>query len=589
MGCDGSLYARTVVQFGIEQRDSDGCLQERTANFEKLNWYDTPNPLQMRTDTIPHTRSKGDNDPDPVGIGASTNAVTGRTICYGSGIANLPPEWMRLLRTCGFRETRTSRLDPTAAGTFAGADGADDGEMVSGDYDYAYTMYLKADKATVAQVVTDAAFETRLGSDTTGAVTVDSADDLTGSVDISNLPAVGIKRLYRTKVGGTGTYYLVAEIADGTTTYHDTLHDKNLGMKAPVSLDEATATPAAAGSGSGSLPDAAYTYKYTSLYDTDGAVVTDSDLCIYESDESALFASATTSSAAQIDITGLPSAGVKRLYRLVSGTYRFVAEVAAGETTYTDTALDATLATRDALVTPKPMEAIYTPVSALLDYDAATWLVHLDSRKGKVTGARGTATIGGDAGGEMPADWEFGGTYNDSVREANPAGPARPGSFPQICGADLTLTPASDPTDIRLPEFKNVSLSLGRPSNARRSGNAPCANSGVKEYGNWGIPDTRLSLTWEVEKEDPLGVPDTNWQKEFRQQEFYAFQYHLGSTTGKYVYFENYLPWGEKYYAAQIVEAPQYGEGDDELRTWTAPFLLTGENNRFLRIRHSEF
>lgn len=566
MASKPSVAARTVIEIGVENRDADGNLLIRTAALQQIPVENAFNPVQARTRRTARNRAKNSLGPDGFRVGASTHAIQCETPVYGSGIANRPPEWMQILRGNGFKELRLASIAntdapaATAAGTAADTGAGDDDEgLAVGDYSYGYTVLYAANGTTPAATLALGAFESKMAK-VADTLTIANAGD-TG--EISSLPASGIKFIYRTVVDGDAStdpsdYKYVGMVIDGATTFRDSIQDRNLGQRAPLSRS-APATPTAADQDvvAGSLVTAtAYHYKVTVLYDADGQPAVSEDVAVYESEPSADFTATTDSGTDALSIgtsNSLPSAGVKRLYRADAGAttnYRWVQTIADGE----DGPVIDGLAegSRGAALIDGADHAIYVPVSDYEDFDALTFKDYLDSRNYPTQSARGGVEINGSVDENVLAVFNIEGVYNKSVKQANPVGLfSDPGDPPVLCDADLVLAPEGE--DERSPIAVAFGFSVPRTPGARRSMNAPCANKGVLEYQVNQVVDPRLTLQIEVPNE--IGeAGDTDWVDDAVVGKYFGFRFHVGNDARSQITFTNDTPWGERRYLAQLAE-----------------------------------
>ena len=257
-----SKTERTILLLGLENRDTNGLGIRRgpqraanqtanaveelywknSCNFEQIPIYNSFNPLTPEGETQPLVRSSGTLDPEGFGIGITNFALAGDIWVQGSGIRNIPPAWMKLLRACGFGERRYASHDSPTAGTPTGASDSspysDSSTVVpdigTGTYYYEVTALLKANGTDIATTRSEALFESKLSGEESAGIAVTAGD----AISLSSLTtsATGIRRLYRTKASGTAgaQKYFIAEIPSGTNSYTDRLHDDNLTEKAPT-------------------------------------------------------------------------------------------------------------------------------------------------------------------------------------------------------------------------------------------------------------------------------------------------------------------------------------------------------------------
>lgn len=626
MAATPSFAARTAIALGIENRDASNDLVIRDAGLEQIPIYNAFNPVQARGATTALNRAKTGLGSDGFAIGEMSYAVSGEVYVFGSGIANLPPAYFQIVRACGFKEIRLASIDAPAASPVS-AESASGGymKMVAGGYGYAYTVLYKANGTDEATTLAEAAFESKLSAKFVDASpdTSDTGDDTEanwlGSAALSGLPTDGIKRIYRTAAGGgsatldPANYQYVGSVADGSTTFTDTLADKNRGQRGVFPGVEAVGSFAPTEAAGGSLDLlGTYRYRFSVLYDKDGNLITvgsdetadqAADRAAYEAllpVADAVSETLTSSNrSCDVSFTGV-AAGVRRLYRQDNGVatsapYYFVANVAHNASTYNDGLADATLLTRHQLYdtqvsgVSRPDKGIYVPVSEYLDFDAMTFQCYLDSRKYPVKSARGTMDFEGTVGGNFLGRFTLEGIYGTSTKVANPTLASNPGAPPQICAIELQITPESAPTTDRTLRVSRFGLSFGRQPAPRRDANASCDNTGLVEYMISNPADPRLTATFEVPKEIGTG-DDTDWIDDFKTSEFYAFRFHIGTDAREKVYFTNWAPWMERRFLAQLAEPPQFeSDGENGIRMFAANWALTertGIDASWISLRH---
>lgn len=567
MAAKPSIAARTVILIGVENRDANGDLQIRTAAFDEIPIENAFNPTQPRTRRTGRNRAKNGLDPDGFTMGASSYAIQGEYLIEGSGIANRPPSWMRLMSGMGWKEVRLASINnadapaATAAGSAAGGSDVDVG-LAAGDYSYGYTILYEDDGTTEAATLAAGAFESLMAkvADTLTIVTPGN----TGAV--SSLPSAGIKFIYRTTVDNDAStdpadYQYVGTVADGATTFRDSISDVNLGQRAPLSRSAPTAsstatTSAAAG---GALANATkYDYKSTILLDADGVPVTDANNAVYESEPSAAFTGTTGASDEVLDIADLQSTGVKRLYRSDGYTgggpgvnFKFVTTVASGTTTHSDGLAPSS---RGGALVDGADCAIFVPVSEYADFGALTVQSYLDSRNYPAKSARGGFDWGGTFGETVTARFTLEGVYNTSVKVANPDSEFdEPGDPPQLCNADLVLAPEGG--DERDPIWQSFGFSVPRTPAPRGNANAPCANKAIMEYVIGQRVDPRLTLTIELPNEVGTAA-DTDWIGDAVTGRYFGFRFHIGNDARAQITVTNDAPWGDRRYLAQVAEDP---------------------------------
>lgn len=597
-----SVAARTAIELGLENRDSSGNLLARTANLIQIPVYNASNPLSTQAETTELNRAKTGLAGDGVAIGAVTRGLAGEFYLFGSGIANLPPDFWYIIESCGWREIRLASIAATTAGSFAAANQASGGgsltQPISGvGYKYKFSVLFKSDGTTPATTTAEAAFESKLSTET-------ATEDSYGATDkirISDLPSAGIKRLYRTKAGVASPteldFQFVREIPDGVTatdaTTDDGLADANLGRRACFDRVQAiTGFGTDAQDISGSMGLGAYKYVYSVLYDKYGVAATTEEAGVYErmtvpeaDAEQSITLSGTNDAVA---ISGLASTGVKRIYRTAAGgsVYKYVGSVASGVTTYTDTKADASLGHTMA---DQMDQAILIQVSEYMDFDAMTSFTYLDSRKYPTTHMRGGWTVEGPVSGNALCRFNLSGVYNASLKQANPSLIGNPGTPPQVCGIELKVTAENAPTVDRTMKVLDISEDFSRQPGARRDANTDCANSGVTEY-QINLPwRPSISILCEVPKE--IGTADdTDWEADFKNALFFAIQFHIGTEARKRHFFENWAPWGERRYLAQVIEAPAFdtdaATGNRTLRLRLELTEKTGIDGSACRIVH---
>lgn len=561
-----SVAARTVIEIGVENRDADGNLLIRTAALEQIPVENAFNPVQARTRRSERNRAKNGLGPDGFRMGASTHAIQCETPIYGSGIANRPPQWMQILRGCGFKELRLASIAQadapaaTAEGTAADTNAGDvDTGLAPGDYSYGYTRLYQVDGTTPAATLALGAFESKMAK-VADKLTITGAGNCG---EVSSLPAAGIKFLYRTKLGNDAStdpaeYQYVDMVADGATTFRDAIQDRNLRQRAPLSRT-APATPTAADQDAvaGALATTTtYHYKLTVLYDADGHPATTENAAVYESAPSADFSATTDNTNDAISVgtaDSLPQAGVKRLYRADAGTttnYRLVQTIPHGE----DGPVIDGLAegSRGAPLIASADHAIYVPVSEYEDFDALTFQDYLDSRNYPTKSARGGVEINGSVNENVIAVFNIEGVYTKSVKQANPEDQfSDPGDPPVWCDADLVLAPEGGVE--RTPIAVSFGFTIPRTPGARRSANAPCANKGVLEYQINQRVDPRLTLQIEVPNE--IGeIADTDWVDDAVVGKYFGFRFHVGNDPRAQIVVTNDAPWGTRRYLAQLAE-----------------------------------
>lgn len=563
-----SVASRTAVELGIEQRDTNNDTQIRTAGLTQIPLYNASgNPVEARGETIELTRLKTGLAGDGVAIGAMSYAFQAEFYIFGSGIANIAPAYFDIIRACGFKEIRLASI-ARPSGTPTATSAGSGGSLSAGGYAYCFTVLYQSDGTTPATTSSNAAFESRpaLAAVTTNAVSsfTDATTVANDSIAIASLPSSGIKRLYRTKAGDYAStdpsdFFFVAEVASGTTSYTDTLADNNLGRRAPLFGNVDVGSFAGTEDAGGSLDTTAtYKYRFSLLYKADGTVATTEDDAAYE----ALLPSADevsvtlTSTNASVALSGLPSTGVKRIYRTEGdgSTYKFVQNVASGTTTLDDGLADASLG--HDLVEYADC-AIYRPVSEYLDFDALTLLCYLDSRKYPIKSARGSFTMEGEAGQNVLCRVSLEGVYGTSTKTANPTLASNPGAPSNLCEMALKITAESAPTTDRDVKVLRFGLEVPRTPGARRDAQASCDNSAVLEYQINGPVRPRFTLTFEVPKEIGLGT-DTDWINDFKVSEYFAIQFKIGKDARKRVRFQNWSQWGDRRYLAQLVQPPTF-------------------------------
>jgi hypothetical protein len=585
MACEVALADRTAVEIALEhQRDPVTCaLIPRTRGHKQIPLYNNPNPLSHQATVNELNRIKPSLDPDFGTVTDMQNRLSGMEFFeFGSGIANLPPDHFDLLEMSGFGVARLAvHACPTSQAISATPSETGAGAIAEGDYRYGYTMLVEANGTTPATTRADAVYETNLDTNTDD-VTVTAPEN---TVTVTGLPSTGIKRVYRTKVDDTtGRKYLVGEVADGATSIIDELADFNLDAAAPINRASSTATPTATGDNSAGGLDSGgvYGYKYTTLHDINGAVVTDSDAAYYEGVASAAFTvdlsvSGPTPPNTSAAIASLPSAGVKRIYRTVGGgaNYFFLREVAHGTTGFVDQAADSALG--DPLLAHSAA-AVYRPLNNFNDFKAGTLQTYLDTgNMYPTTGARGSLAWDGTVGQNLRAVPDILGVFNTTQAFANPVASENPDDPPVICGAELVIS-RDDGTD-RTPIWTVVGINLARTPALRRDGNAPCAQGGIKEVSIATRPNPRFTLTLESQA--------VEWVGEFKAQRKYSFEFHIGgNTVGRRVYFGNKRPWGSDHYVAQQIEPPGWDRTEDGQRANTLTFKLAGNDRDWLTIEH---
>lgn len=606
MGAVPSIAARTAILIGLEQRNSDNDTVQRTANLKQIPIYNAFNPLSVNAETTELTRAKSALAGDGVAIGATSYAIAGEFYIFGSGIANLPPDYFDIIQACGQREVRTASIaasSATPASSESGTGGAM--TMATGGYGYCYTNLFAADGTTPATTKALAAFESLASAKFVDASPVTSGAT-TGSAAISSLPSAGIKRLYRTKSGGgaktpaanPNEFFFVAEIPDGTTSYTDTLADINLGQRIPhPGTIDVGDFAAVTDNTSGSLDDGlVYKYRVAALYDIYGAPITQNTSIGETLAEAAAraayerpvvdYGSSATEISVDLDpgdtaaLLTLPHevTGVHRLYRTVGGGTAFfflanVSDTASGSDTYLDLIGDGSLGHAMVAYADK---ALYIPVTEYSDFEAMTLQNYLDSRRYPAKSARGTFEFGGDTGANALARFQLEGVYNVSTKLANPTLVSNPGTPPQICGIEMQITAETVPTTDRTIRIKSIRNTLNKPIGARRDANASCDNAGVIEYMISGQYRPQFEVVFEVPKE--IGdAADTDWIEDFRQGVNFALRFHIGTQARKRVYLTNWTQWGERRFLAQMVQAPAFEEeGPTGIRTfrcvmeWTA-------------------
>jgi len=230
-----SRTRRTVVELAVEQ--TPGCL--RTKGFEQILLYENFNPLQAEFDTIKLNRARNGLAPEGTAIGLGTYRLSGSIYMFGSGIPNVSPAWAKVLRACGWKETRyvmdtaptVGLNDVTAVGTVTG------GNMAAGTYKYKFSIV----PATASNGETKLAAMSQTpgtGAAADGGIV---ATGVIGSVTLdwsacAALKAAGVVvRIYRTKVGGSTFYYLTEVDGDvAPYQYVDTWIDDNLAELEPT-------------------------------------------------------------------------------------------------------------------------------------------------------------------------------------------------------------------------------------------------------------------------------------------------------------------------------------------------------------------
>lgn len=574
-----SFEERTAIRFG-EEHQVDGSSTTRlmrTGNFVQIPVYGTRNPLPTDITMMPLPRAKPTLDPDGFGTGEAFNSLTGQIYVYGSGIANIPPDWFKILKATGMSESRIATNDLPESGSPSATASGSDGELSAGTYYYKFTTLVESDGVTPAETLNDAAYESKPSASFSVVVAVGQ------HVSVSGLPASGVKRIYRTYAGGSNYYYFAGTVEHGETTFTDRLADKNLGEEIVVSADPQAGTLTVTEGTSGTLAAGDYSYCYTSLYDARGNTVTDSKEAVFESSPSDPETGTTTGNG--FDVTGLPSGGVKRLYRTVEGpgtTYYFVCEVPHGSTSVSgeDTS-DTTLVTHEPLHATID-KAVYVPVS---DYDkfwSLTVEAYLDGRKKAARGMRGNMTFEGRAGQNIAGNFELRGAYVPGAKAPNPTSVSAPSAPSQLCNADMTISRMRDgePVDEFVPRLRVWGLNLGRTPAPRPDGNASCENAGVIEYMIAKEPDPHMTVTIEFDEDQDFDAyakyPDT-----------FSLGIVLGNRQFRRVRVSNDLAWGEKQYVAQLAAAPTSPDAEaDGIRLLALDFKLCGVHNSYIRIEH---
>ena len=589
--------ANTAIELGLENPAGTA----RTANLLQIPVHNAKNPWTADMETQPMDPAQATLDPVAPAIGMMSGALAGEFYLYPSGITNLAPDWFQIIEACGWGRTRrASKANPSD--TLAAAGSGSGGSIADGDYNYKFTMLLKADGTTPATTRAEAVYESQLNA-TLDTVNLTGGND--NSVAISTLPATGIKRVYRTEEGPGATYKFVGEVASGTQTLTDTLADINLGIEAPipsiVTMSEG-GTPVielVASVGAGSLTAGAYGYKVVSLVKADGRTgATAAADVVHE----ILVAQATITLGAgenTVDFAGLndvpdgngvTSNGRKRIYRtVVSGsTYKVVADVASGTDTYTDTTADGALGATAPAGLGEINEDRLAPVSTYALFKALTAITYLDGRKYPIVGARGSCDFSGDAGAQALARFNLRGAYSASIKVANPTTEVGdPGTLPQLCGANFTirwLDPDTGNPASLTPVAASIGTTLGRTPAARRDINASCTNAGLREFLIAGRPDPHLTANIEFDE-------DVDFHELARRRVGFALDYTVGTadTPGQRIRFTNW--WNnvasEAYrYLARIVAAPNFDTMADEVRGLPLDFLLAGTKDNFLQMVH---
>lgn len=593
-----SVASRTAVELGIEQRDSNNDTQIRTAGLTQIPLYNASgNPIEARGETIELTRLKTGLAGDGVAVGAMSYAFQAEFYIFGSGIANIAPAYFDIIRACGFKEIRLASIDRPSGTPTATSQGSG-GSLSSGGYAYCFTVLYQADGTTAATSSTNAAYESRaaLAASTGNVVTsfTDTSTVASDSIALASLPSSGIKRIYRTKAGNHAStnpkdFFYVGEVADGVTSYTDTLADVNLGRCAPFTGKAPVGTFAGTEDAGGSLDlTSTYKYRFSLLYDKDGALATSEDAAVYEAllpaaDEESVTLTSTNQSVA---LSNLPSSGIKRVYRTEGGgsTFKFVQNVASGTTTLDDGLADGSLGhdmvefTRTAVTNTDCV--IYWPVSEYLDFDALTLLTYLDSRKYPVKSARGSFSMEGEAGKNVLCRVSLEGVYGTSTKTANPTLASSPGAPSNLCEMALKITALSAPSSDRDVKVKRFGLEVSRQPGARRDAQASCDNAAVLEYQINSPVRPRFTLTFEVPKEIGLGT-DTDWINDFKQSEYFAIQFQIGKDVRKRVRFQNWTAWGDRKYLAQLVQPPTFDtEQETGNRLFNGVFELSERDGR---------
>lgn len=195
------------------------------SGYETIPIYRQFIPHQIAADTIDLGQSSVGSNPSAVSQARYRHEIQYEVWAYGTGTADTPPPWAKyLLKGAGFNESNIDDTTPPdlATATTAAADSVGGG---SGAPKYKMTF---VDDDSTAATYRDESADSDLITESTGTA---PTGFVAPSIAISNIPSPGSGNrvnIYRTVMAGTGDYYYVGSVPNGTTTFTDTKTDAEL-------------------------------------------------------------------------------------------------------------------------------------------------------------------------------------------------------------------------------------------------------------------------------------------------------------------------------------------------------------------------